>query len=184
MLDGKNWRLLDGAEAGGALPAIADYATIRWSLGLSVGDTLVFLDEKKKPFRVRIAGAVSGSILQGDILISEERFIEKFPSQAGYRRFLIDVAKERAEEVGDTLEKAFWDDGLELTPTLLRLSRLHSVENAYISIFQLLGGLGLILGCAGLGVVAARNVPGATGRIRVAGSARVRAKAIEAADFS
>ena len=35
---------------------------------------------------------------------------------------------------------------------------LGTVQNTYLSIFQVLGGLGLILGSAGLGVVLLRNV--------------------------
>ncbi|HAT60488.1 MAG TPA: hypothetical protein DCS60_06920, partial [Opitutae bacterium] len=34
----------------------------------------------------------------------------------------------------------------------------HEVENTYIAIFHVLGGLGVILGSAGLGVVVARNL--------------------------
>jgi ABC-type antimicrobial peptide transport system permease subunit len=39
-----------------------------------------------------------------------------------------------------------------------RLAAFHEVENTYISIFHLLGGLGVLLGSAGLGVATARNL--------------------------
>jgi ABC-type lipoprotein release transport system permease subunit len=45
-----------------------------------------------------------------------------------------------------------------LNPTSRRLAELDAVANAYLSIFQVLGGLGVLLGAVGGGVVAARNV--------------------------
>ena len=47
---------------------------------------------------------------------------------------------------------------MEFRSTLDRLQDLQRVENTYLSIFQGLGGLGLLLGTAGLAVVIARNV--------------------------
>ena len=38
------------------------------------------------------------------------------------------------------------------------MNRYNRVQNTYISIFQVLGGLGLLLGSLGLGVVVLRNV--------------------------
>jgi ABC-type antimicrobial peptide transport system permease subunit len=50
------------------------------------------------------------------------------------------------------------DRGLELTPAWRRLAQFQAVENSYLSIFQVLGGLGWLLGTAGLGIVVVRNV--------------------------
>ena len=50
------------------------------------------------------------------------------------------------------------DRGLELVPAAQRLAEFNAVENTYLSIFQVLGGLGILLGSAGLGIVVARNV--------------------------
>ena len=50
------------------------------------------------------------------------------------------------------------DAGLELTPTAQRLNEFNAVQNTYLGTFQILGGLGLLLGSAGLGVVVLRNV--------------------------
>jgi ABC-type antimicrobial peptide transport system permease subunit len=47
---------------------------------------------------------------------------------------------------------------LELTPATRRLAAFNAVQNTYLSTFQVLGGLGLLLGSAGLGVVVLRNV--------------------------
>ena len=48
--------------------------------------------------------------------------------------------------------------GLELTPAPQRLAAFNAVQNTYLNTFQVLGGLGLLLGSAGLGVVVLRNV--------------------------
>jgi ABC-type antimicrobial peptide transport system permease subunit len=47
---------------------------------------------------------------------------------------------------------------MELTPAWRRLAEFQAVENTYLSIFQVLGGLGLLLGSVGLAIVVARNV--------------------------
>jgi ABC-type antimicrobial peptide transport system permease subunit len=50
------------------------------------------------------------------------------------------------------------DKGLELTSAVKRLNSFNAVQNTYLGTFQILGGLGLLLGSAGLGVVVLRNV--------------------------
>ena len=50
------------------------------------------------------------------------------------------------------------DVGLELTPATKRLAAFNAVQNTYLSTFQILGGLGLVLGSVGLGLVVMRNV--------------------------
>ena len=45
-----------------------------------------------------------------------------------------------------------------MTTTAQKLTAFSAVENSYLSIFQLLGSFGLILGSIGLGVVVLRNV--------------------------
>ena len=48
--------------------------------------------------------------------------------------------------------------GMRSEKTNQRLARLQSVENTYLSIFQALGGLGLLLGTFGLVIVVIRNL--------------------------
>jgi putative ABC transport system permease protein len=56
------------------------------------------------------------------------------------------------------LSRALQDFGLELTSTTDRLNAFNAVQNTYLGTFQILGGLGLLLGSAGLGIVVLRNV--------------------------
>jgi len=45
-----------------------------------------------------------------------------------------------------------------VTSAAQRLNAFNAVQNTYLGTFQILGGLGLLLGSAGLGVVVLRNV--------------------------
>ena len=57
-----------------------------------------------------------------------------------------------------TIEDALVDFGADATGTAERLAEFHRVENTYLSTFQTLGGLGLLLGTVGLATVLLRNV--------------------------
>jgi ABC-type antimicrobial peptide transport system permease subunit len=63
-----------------------------------------------------------------------------------------------AENISAALSRALRDVGLELTPTEKRLAQFNAVQNTYLNTFQILGGLGLLLGSVGLGIVVLRNV--------------------------
>ncbi|NUN95725.1 MAG: ABC transporter permease [Candidatus Omnitrophica bacterium] len=151
------WALLNRPLADGTIPAVVDKATLQWALHASLGDTLTYSDEKGEPFRVRFVGTLANSILQGSILISEENLLRGFPSESGYRMALIDAPREKIAQIGQTLSRSLSDLGLDLIPAEERLAAFNAVENAYLSIFQVLGGLGLILGSVGLGIVVLRN---------------------------
>jgi putative ABC transport system permease protein len=140
------------------IPAVGDAAAIEWALHKRIGDTLDFVDEQGRPFKVRLAGAVANSILQGSLVIDEAAFLERFPSEAGYRMFLVDAPSNRVTQVGAALSRGLQDVGLELTPAAERLAQFNAVQNTYLGTFQALGGLGLLLGSVGLGIVVLRNV--------------------------
>ncbi len=159
-LDGSpnGWPLLKDSEDDNVVNAIGDQNTISWAVGKSVGDKLMYTDERGQTFYIKIAGAIANSILQGSFIISEDEFIKRFPSESGYRTFLIDAPSENATEVSKTLTLALQDVGLDLTPAIRRLGDFNTVQNTYLSIFQSLGGLALLLGSIGLGMVVLRNV--------------------------
>ncbi len=71
---------------------------------------------------------------------------------------LIECPQQQIDAVTDKLSFGLKDFGLDLMPAAQRLAEFSAVENTYLSIFQLLGGLGLILGSVGLGLVVLRNV--------------------------
>ena len=153
----QGWELLqlDGSDA---IPAIGDANSIQWALGKKVGDTLDYIDERGRPFKLKIVGAVANSILQGSLIVDEKAFVEKFPSQSGYRQLLIDAPAGESEQIGRDLSRDWQDQGVEITSTVDRLNSFNAVQNTYLNTFQALGGLGLLLGSAGLGIIVLRNV--------------------------
>ena len=106
--------------------------------------------------------AVSDSILQGQLIISEQNFTRLFPSLQGYRFFLIDDpsvrSAEQADRVAGVVERDLAPFGFDAVSTAERLAAFHRVENTYLSTFQALGGLGLLLGTIGLSAIMFRNV--------------------------
>ncbi|RYD75605.1 MAG: ABC transporter permease [Verrucomicrobiaceae bacterium] len=155
--DKNGWAALKG-PADDAIPAIVDQATLQWALQMKLGDTLDYQDDRGQPFKVRLVATLAESMLQGSVLISEEHFIRKFPGQGGYRFFLIDAPADQSAAVAEHLSRQLQDRGFEVTPAGRRLAEFQTVQNTYLSIFQALGGLGLLLGSVGLAIVVARNV--------------------------
>ena len=158
MTEGNFWLLLGSRLGNDEVPAIGDAASIQWALGKRVGDTLDYIDEHGRPFKIRLVASVANSILQGNLLISEAAFIEKFPSETGYRTFLVDAPAASSAAAAGALTRGLQDAGFELTSAVARLDAFNAVQNTYLMTFQVLGGLGLLLGTAGLGVVVLRNV--------------------------
>ncbi len=150
------WTLLTRPLPDGAIPAIGDDNTVTWLLHLGLGKNLTITDERGREARLRIAGTLSGSILQGELVVAESRLLELFPSVSGYSFFLIETPE--PEDLGRALERDLAGYGFEAASTSERLARYLAVENAYLSAFQTLGGLGLVLGTFGLAAVLLRSV--------------------------
>jgi putative ABC transport system permease protein len=152
------WLLLNQTQSDGAVPVIGDANSLTYVLHLKVGDELV-LDQTGSPIKLRVVAALSDSVLQSELIMSEKNFLRVFPEEEGYRLFLIDTpAPEKATEIGTTLEERLSDFGFDVVSTPEKLASFHRVENTYLSTFQMLGGLGLILGTLGMAAVLLRNV--------------------------
>jgi len=140
------------------VPAIADQATAMWGLGKGVGDRLTYQDAQGRDFEVELVGLLAGSVLQGKVIVSEQAFLEKYPNAPGYRFFLVDAPPAKSAELAAHLTRQLEKRGLALEPAQARLAAFLAVQNTYIGIFTVLGGLGVLLGTAGLGVLVARHV--------------------------
>jgi ABC-type antimicrobial peptide transport system permease subunit len=150
------------------IPAIADQATAMWGLGKGVGDTIDYTDAQGRAFKVKLAGLLAGSVLQGKVIVSEDEFLRRFPDTAGYKFFLVDAGgpdqteirnpKSEIGRVRPHLTQQLATRGLALEAAAGRLAAFNAVQNTYIGIFTVLGGLGVLLGTFGLGVLAMRNV--------------------------
>ena len=50
---------------------------------------------------------MANSILQGNLIIDEAEFVKRFPSESGYRMFVIDAPSNSVAQVSATLSRAF-----------------------------------------------------------------------------
>jgi putative ABC transport system permease protein len=153
---GNPWLLLNRQMEDDVVPVIADANSLTYVLHLKVGDEFV-LNRNEGPVRLRVVGALSDSIFQSELLMSEENFVKLFPAEPGYRYFLIDAQSELST-ITVALENRLSDYGFDVSNTGERLANFHRVENTYLSTFQMLGGLGLALGTLGMAAVLLRNV--------------------------
>jgi len=175
----KAWELLKTGARGDEVAAIGDANSIQWALGKKLGDTLDYTDEQGHPFKLRLVAAVANSILQGNLLIDEADFLKRFPGESGYRMFLIDAPTNKVAQVSATLSRALENVGLELTPSLQRLNAFNAVQNTYLGTFQVLGGLGLFIGSAGLGVVVLRNALERRGELALLAAVGFRRRSLQ-----
>ena len=71
---------------------------------------------------------------------------------------LVDAPQSDAEEVKQILNDNFMDYGVEIQGATDRLAEFNSVTNTYLTVFMILGGLGVLIGTIGLGIVLLRNM--------------------------
>jgi ABC-type lipoprotein release transport system permease subunit len=152
------WLLLNRRFADGAIPTIADQTSLMYVFHLAVGDDFAFTPEGSGPVTLRIVGTLADSVLQSELIIPEQAFTRLFPRHEGYRIWLIDAPVDRLDRISTLLEDRLSDFGVDATETRARLASYHQVENTYLSTFQALGALGLLLGTLGMAAVLARNV--------------------------
>lgn len=150
------WLLLERPEADGAIPVIADANSLTYVLHTAVGQDIV-IDDNGTPVRLRVVAALLDSVLQGEVVMAESAFVARFPSQQGYGLLLVEATGDTSRLARD-LEDALVDYGGDARLTVDRLDEFHRVENTYLSTFQTLGGLGLLLGTIGVAAVLLRNV--------------------------
>jgi putative ABC transport system permease protein len=110
------------------------------------------------PPELEVRGMFDGSVFQGVLLMSETNFLRLFPDRAGYEYFLIECPQFQADGITSLLETKLADSGLDAQRVSDRLADFLAVQNTYLSTFQTLGGLGLLLGTLGLATVMLRNV--------------------------
>lgn len=152
------WLTLNHPLSDGVIPAFADQTVITWGMQKKIGDTLLYTDEKGRILKVKIMGGMENSVFQGNILISAELFRQHFPSVSGSKVMLVDGEFSKRSEIQSRLEYLFQDYGMVVTPSSEKLAQFNSVENTYLTVFMMLGGLGIIIGTIGLGIVLLRNL--------------------------
>ena len=162
---GNPWRALesqidDSTNSVSRVPMILERDTATYSLHLKggLGATYEIVDGVAKPIVLEAVGLLKGSPFQGDLLISEKQLLGLFPNVDGYRFFLIECPPDETARIRAILGRALGDRGFAAVPVDEYLNQFLAVPNTYLSTFQSLGGLGLLLGTFGLAVVQVRNV--------------------------
>lgn len=153
------WSLLNHETEENVVPVIADANSMTYVLHRKLGDELVLDQGTAGPVRFRFVAALADSIFQSELIMSEKNFLKLFPDTQGYRVFLVDSpASIQPMKLSGILEDRLSGFGFDTVSTRERLAEFHRVENTYLSTFQMLGGLGLVLGTLGLAAILLRNV--------------------------
>jgi hypothetical protein len=152
------WLLLNRELDGGVVPVITDANSMTYVLHMKLGDDFILPGSSEHPIKLRVVAALADSIFQGELIMAEQPFVRFFPEWEGYRFFLADAPASQTSPITELLESRLSDFGVDVASTRDRLAGFHRVEYTYLSTFQMLGGLGLVLGTLGLGAILLRNV--------------------------
>ena len=151
--------LLESAKvADDEVPVMTDAETATYILKLGVGDVLPLVDQRGVERKLKLVGTLSHSIFQSELLMAEDRFRQLFPSQSGFGTVLIETSAADEDAVRRILSSNLGDYSVTVDRTADRLAAYAQVKNTYLSTFQTLGSLGLMLGTIGLAVVLLRNL--------------------------
>jgi ABC-type antimicrobial peptide transport system permease subunit len=152
------WGTLNMKLPGGLIPAIADETVIKWGMGKKTGDTISYMNSMGETMNLLLVGGLAPSIFQGKVIISNQNFLENFPSNSGTSIFLVEGNNEESDKILNEINSGFRDYGMEVNLSATRLAEFNSVTNTYLSIFLVLGAFGLLLGTIGLGIVLFRSI--------------------------
>lgn len=139
-------------------PALVDATVLTWGLRLNLGDTLWYEGDKGQRVAIQLAGTLSNSIFQGNILIDQALFREIWEETTGSEVFLLKVDEAEKEEVKSLLSQALNEYGVRILTTNDRLRQFNTVTDTYLTIFMTLGCLGLLLGIMGFVIVIRKNL--------------------------
>ena len=151
------WTLLN-RPADDDIPVIADAETARYILKLGLGDTLPIEDQNGRTRNLRLVAMLKGSIFQSELLVGDASFKRLFPSQSGAGVVLAETSAAGVSDVSRVLADELEPFAVTVERTADRLAAYQRVANTYLSTFQTLGSLGLLLGTIGLAVVLLRGL--------------------------
>jgi putative ABC transport system permease protein len=155
--EGHGWDALETVTPAGHFPAIGDEATLRWGLGLGIGDTFEDVSEAGEAITFEIVGMLDRTMLQGALFVSEGHLAAQYPRAAPFRMVLVDGEPGHVGPVREALLGALGDLGPRASTSRERLARYRSVETSYVRIFLAIGLLGVLLGACGVAVLLARH---------------------------
>lgn len=140
-------------------PVIGDANTLQYSLKKRVGATILVPNEDEPKYALKVVGMLDGSVFQGVLVMSDANLKQAEADVVGARYFLIETSSaETASLASGVLESGLNDYGFDTELVSERLAGFLAVQNTYLSTFQMLGGLGLLVGTFGLAAVMVRNI--------------------------
>ena len=143
--------VIDRMNRGDAVYGLVDETVLTWGLMLAVGDTLHYPETD-----VIIAGSLPNTVFQGAVLIPERSFRQHWTPD-GSKVFLV---RSDNPDAGKLLETALNEYGIRATPGVERLRLFNSVTDAYLTIFLMLGGIGLLVGIGSFIIVVRKRLSG------------------------
>ena len=138
--------------------AVADYNVIIWILGKNIGDCMEIKGDDGINYKIEFIGGIAPSVFQGYVLIPINKFRKIYPSSQGNRVVLVKCTENKVAAIQKALNAGLSELGVQAERCSNRVNRFLKVENTYLTIFLLLGGLGLIIGSVGFGIVVIRNI--------------------------
>jgi ABC-type antimicrobial peptide transport system permease subunit len=151
------WEYLNLASANNTIYGIADQTVLDWGLKLKRGDTLVLRAENGRKVNIIIATGLHSSVFQGYVLIGKKNFEKFYPSVSGSQVLLVDGNSMSTDLYKSSLNERLENYGVNIEKTSDRLASFYKVTNTYLSVFEVFGAFGMIIGVAGLGFVLIRN---------------------------
>ena len=133
-----------------------DEEALVWNLMKSVGDTLIYQNDKGESVPVMIAGTYPTGIFHGNAIMSSEDFRRLWPKEVGVEVLL--MKSPCPEEAAETLAIAMSEYGLQIQTVVERIRMFFEVTETYLIIFLTLGGLGLLLGIFSLMIIVRKNL--------------------------
>jgi ABC-type antimicrobial peptide transport system permease subunit len=151
------WLLLEEDMGSDVVPAIGDYNTVVWILGLELGSITTVLNEEGDEIQLEIVGIIGNSIFPGTFIIWDQNFDSMYPTERGFNMFLFKSQASNLKPQILQLEGALSDYGFDAVSVESQVVELIETENTYISVFQVILVFGLVIGTLGFGIVASRN---------------------------
>ena len=144
-------------KRGDFYPIVADQTVLQWGLMKSVGDTIIYRNRRGEPVVLQFVGGLNNSIFQGNLLIDKSFFAEIW-GEDGSEIMLVQTNDSLRHEVRQLMSHALSNYGLQLSFSNERLREFNSVADSYLTIFLMLGGLGLLIGLFGMLLVIKRGI--------------------------
>lgn len=151
------WLTLNNPPNDSTIYGIADQTVLQYGLKIRTGDTLRIRSENGQILNIVISAGLKSSVFQGYVLTGNRDFSRFFPSISGSQIFLADGDPGMTGIYQSTLNERFSEYGAHFEPAYDRLASFFVVTNTYLTVFTILGGIGMILGVAGLGFILIRN---------------------------